>query len=212
MHYTYMPVSIALKDRACLVVGGGLVALRKIETLLDYDTRVTVIAPRAVEKIEYHATRGRIKLEKREYRSPEGSRYSIAIAASDDGDINRLVADDCRRSGVPVNVVDAPHLSTFIFPAVVRRGHLTAAISTDGKAPFISGHLRLVLGNIFPEHWEKLVEYAIEFRKKVRIRWGSDPEKKAACYARFLEADWKGLLADSNDEAITEQLAGMLEF
>jgi siroheme synthase-like protein len=212
MHYTYMPVSIALKDKECLVVGGGLIALRKVETLLDYDTEITVIAPRAVEKIEYHASRERIKIEKREYRSPEASGYGIVISASDDNELNRTVADDCRRSGVPVNVVDAPHLSTFIFPAVVRRGYLTAAISTDGKAPFISGHLRLVLGNIFPEHWEKLVEYAIDFRKKVRTRWGSDSEKKAACYARFLEADWKELLADSNDEAITEQLARMLEF
>jgi siroheme synthase-like protein len=207
-----MPVNMTLRDRTCLVIGGGQVALRKVETLLDYETTLTVIAPRAVEKIEYHASKGRIRLEKREYRSPEAGSYNVVIAASDDADVNRTVADDCRMAGVPVNVVDAPSLSSFIFPAVVRRGSLTAAISTDGKAPFIAGHLRIVLGNIFPEHWEKLVDHAITFRKKVRARWGGDAGKKEACYSRFLEADWKTILAETTDEEIAGELDRMLEF
>jgi siroheme synthase-like protein len=207
-----MPVNMTLRDRTCLVIGGGQVALRKVETLLDYETTITVIAPRAVEKIEYHASKGRIRLEKREYRSPEAGSYNVVIAASDDADVNRTVADDCRMAGVPVNVVDAPSLSSFIFPAVVRRGSLTAAISTDGKAPFIAGHLRIVLGNIFPEHWEKLVDHAITFRKKVRARWGGDAGKKEACYSLFLEADWKTILAETTDEEIAGELDRMLEF
>lgn len=211
MRFTYMPVSISLKGKNCLVVGGGLVALRKVETLLDYDTSIMVIAQHAVEKLEYHARRGRISLEKREYRSPEASGYCLVIAASDDADTNRKVSEDCSRTGVPVNVADAPDLSSFIFPAVLRRGHLTAAISTDGKAPFVSGHLRLVLENIFTEHWARLVECAISFREKVRRRWAGDTAKKNACYARFLEADWKDLLARSSDEEIARELDRMLE-
>ena len=83
MTYKYMPISLSLADRACLVVGGGLVALRKVEGLLEYDTAITVVAPEVNEKLEYHAERGRITLEKREYRSPEAAAYGLVVAATD---------------------------------------------------------------------------------------------------------------------------------
>jgi siroheme synthase-like protein len=206
-----MPISLSMKNRQCLVVGGGTVALRKVETLMDYDTAITVITPQADPKLEYHSGRGRIKLEKREYRSPEAAAYGLVISASDNREINKQVCDDCRGSGVPVNVVDDPGLCDFIFPAVVRRDCLTTAIATDGRAPFISGHLSLVLGNIFTEHWNRLMKLAVEFRNKVRERWASEPEKKQACYNRFLEADWKSILKQAGEEEITQELDRMLE-
>ena len=156
MPHKFMPISVSLKDRPCLVVGGGLVALRKVESLLDYDTAVTVVAPEAHEKLEYHAKRGRITLERREYQSPEAARYGLVISATDDAALNGRVHEDAKGAGALVNVVDDPPHCDFIFPAVIRRDCLTAAISTDGKAPFMSGHLRLVLENIFPQHWGRL--------------------------------------------------------
>jgi siroheme synthase-like protein len=211
MSYTYMPVSLTMKGRRCLVVGGGKVALRKVETLLDYDTEITVIAPDMQEKLQYHGEKGRIKIEKREYRSPEASRYDMVISCIDEKKLNRKVYDDCKAAGVPINVADEPSLCDFIFPAVVRRDCLTASISTDGKAPFMSAHLSLILGTIFPEHWEKLMRHAAIFRKKVQERWSNDPEKKAACYGKFLDADWKSVLKKSSEEEIENMLNEMLE-
>jgi precorrin-2 dehydrogenase/sirohydrochlorin ferrochelatase len=178
MNHKYMPISVSLKDRPCLVVGGGLVALRKVENLLDYDTAITVIAPEVHEKLEYHAKRGRITLEKREYQSPEAGAYGLVVSATDDVALNRRVHADARGTGALVNIADDPPHCDFIFPAVLRRDCLTAAISTDGKAPFVSGHLRLV---------------------------------KNACYTEFLEADWKSMLKELNDEQIEEELTRMLE-
>jgi siroheme synthase-like protein len=206
-----MPISVSLRDRPCLVVGGGLVALRKVESLLDYDTAITVVAPEAHEKLDYHAKRGRITLERREYRSPEAARYGLVVSATDDVELNGRVYQDGRGGGALVNVVDDPPHCDFIFPAVLRRDCLTAAISTDGKAPFISGHLRLVLENIFPPHWGQLMKLAASFRNRVRERWGGEPEKKNLCYAEFLEADWKGLLKESSDEQIEEELTRILK-
>jgi siroheme synthase-like protein len=206
-----MPISVSLKDRPCLVVGGGLVALRKVENLFEYDTAITVVAPEAHEKLEYHAERGRISLEKREYRSPEAAGYGLVVSATDDVTLNRQVHEDARAAGVLVNVVDDPPHCDFIFPAVLRRDCLTAAISTDGKAPFVSGHLRLVLENIFPGHWKRLMKLAAAFRKRVRERWADDPAKKNACYTEFLEADWKRMLKELDDDQIEEELARMLE-
>jgi len=205
-----MPISVSVKNRTCLVVGGGEVALRKVETLLDYDTTITVIAPEVHDKLKYHASRERITLEEREYRSPEAADYGMVISASDDSGINRKVYEDSRGAGVLVNVVDDPFHCDFIFPAVLRRDCLTAAISTDGMAPFMSGHLRIVLENIFPKHWDKLMKLAASFRKMVRERWGSDTSKKNACYGEFLDADWKTMLKDMSDTEIKQELTRMM--
>jgi siroheme synthase-like protein len=210
MANTYLPITIAVKPRPILVVGGGTVALRKVETLLDYDTVITVIAPEVDRKLEYYAERDRIKLEKRPYRRGEAATFGLVVAASDDRDLNRQVSEDCRAAGVLVNVVDDPAHCDFIFPAIVRRDCLTAAIATDGMAPFVSGHLRIILSTIFPEHWSQLMRYAAAFRKDTQKRWGTDAEKKQACYTRFLEADWKTMLKQKDKEAIESELEQML--
>lgn len=211
MGYRYIPLNFSLDSRSCLVVGGGNVALRKIETLLDYDTRITVVAPQTTDKIDYFAQKGRIRLEKREYRSPEAGQYGIVISASDDNDTNYKVHEDCRRAGVPVNVVDNPALCDFIFPAVIRRDCLTIAVSTDGMAPFLSGHLRTILGNIFPDHWTKIAKYASSFRQKVRHRWSENRSKRLECYGRFLEADWKSLIKEKNEDELNQELDQWIE-
>jgi len=211
MRHKFMPISVSLSDRPCLVVGGGLVALRKVESLLDYDTAITVVASEAHEKLEYHAERGRITLEKRVYDSPEAARYGLVISATDDAELNARVHEDARGAGALVNVVDDPSHCDFIFPAVLRRDCLTAAISTDGKAPFVSGHLRLVLENIFPQHWGRLMRLAASFRVRVRSQWADDPAKRDACYSEFLDADWKSMLKELSDDQIEEELTRMLK-
>lgn len=210
MSHKYLPISVSVKGRSCLVVGGGTIALRKVEALLDYDTEITVVAPEIHEKLDYHAGRGRIEVEKREYRSPEAAAFGLVISASDDGELNKKVYEDAKGSGALVNVVDDPPRCDFIFPAVLRRDCLTTAISTDGKAPFMSGHLRAVLENIFPNHWDRVMKLATKYRIMVRDRWGSDADKKSACYAEFLDADWKRMLKEMNDEQIEAELERML--
>jgi siroheme synthase-like protein len=210
MGHRFLPISVSLKDRPCLVVGGGPVALRKVESLLEYDTEITVVAPDVHEKLEYHAKRQRIILHRREYRSPEAAAYGLVISASDDVSLNERVYRDTRGRGVLINVADDPAHCDFIFPAVLRRDCLTAAISTDGKAPFVSAHLRLVLDNIFPGHWERLMKLAASFRRRVRDEWTGDPERRSACYTEFLEADWKRMLKELSDGQIEEELARML--
>jgi siroheme synthase-like protein len=206
-----MPISVSLIDRRCMVVGGGALALREVENLLEYDAAITVVAPKVHDKLEYHAKRGRITLEKREYRPPEAAAYGLVVSASGDAAVDREVHRDARDAGVLVNVVDdLPHCN-FIFPAVLRRDCLTAAISTDGKAPFVSGHLRVVLDNIFPGHWERLMRLAAFFRGRAESRWANDPGRKSSCYSEFLEADWKKMLEEASDEQIEEELTRMLE-
>ncbi len=210
MANTYLPIGISLKSRRCLVVGGGQVALRKIDTLLDYDSDITVVAPQPDEKIAYYAQKSRVKLIRRDYQSPEAQSYGIVISASDDVEVNKAVYEDCQTHGIPVNVVDNPALCDFIFPAVLKRDCLTVAVSTDGKAPFLSGHLRLILEGVFPEHWSRLVKLAVEFRKRVHQQWKGQPQQKTAAFERFLSADWQTLLKDEDKHKIERQLEKLL--
>jgi siroheme synthase-like protein len=211
MGHDYMPISVTVKDRPCLVVGGGTIALRKVETLMEYDTQITVVAPEVHEQLEHHAKEGRITVEKRKYRPPEAAAYALVISASDDNELNKQVYEDAKGSGALVNVVDDPPHCDFIFPAVLRRDCLTTAISTDGKAPFMSKYLRLLLEDLFPKHWERVMSFAAEFRNQVRERWAGDPDKANACYAQFLETDWKTLLEENNNADVREQLDKILD-
>lgn len=211
MGHEFLPVNLKMKDRTCLVVGGGKIALRKISTLLDYDCAITVIAPDPEQQLEYFAERNFLKLEKRSYKSPEAATYGMAIAATNDAALNKQVADDCSGAGVPVNVVDTPKLCDFTFPATLRRDCLTISVSTDGKAPFLAGQLRVILETVFPDRWSKIAQIAVKYRKIVIRRWKDRLDQKVEAYQRFLNADWKSLLQDMRDEEIDEYISRLAE-
>lgn len=207
----YLPINISVKSHPGLVVGGGKVALRKIEILLDFGFDLAVVAPEPLDRIAYYASKGKIKLDKRPYRSGDVAGYKLVVAASDDQAVNRGVYDDCRRAGILANVVDNPALCDFIFPAMVKRDALTVAVSTDGQAPFLAAHLRLILENIFPDHWKRIVRLAADFRKKVSARWGDNIKERFASLDRFLSADWKSLVKNKNDAELQAELDRLLE-
>lgn len=206
MAHKYFPINLSIRNRRALVVGGGTVALRKVDTLLDYDADVTVIAPEPNDKIEYYASKNKITLHQRAYQSPEAAGYGLVISASDDSAVNHEVYDDCDSAGVLVNIVDNPPLCSFTFPATVRRDCLSLAISTDGKAPFLAAHLRLILEEFFPQHWSKIARLAAEYRKLVQTRWGDDPDRRMAALERFLSADWKELVKEKDERELMDVL------
>ncbi len=210
MALKYMPINVNLKDARVLVVGGGTIALRKVDNLLEYECEVTVVAPKVVDKIQYYGDKNRIKLENREYIHGEASKYRIVISATDDEHVNEAVRKDCEDAGVLVNVVDNPRLCTFTVPAVVRRGPLSITVSTDGKAPFLAGGLRVILDEFFGSHWEKIADAAALFRKKVYARYEGDTEQQGRCFERFLGQDWKEILKHKSQEQINQELDRLL--
>lgn len=211
MGYDFLPVNLKMNDRSCLIVGGGKVALRKINTLLDYGCKITVIAPEVEQQIDYFKERDFIKLEKREYKSPEAATYDVVIAASNDMELNEQVARDAHTRNVPVNVVDTPKLCDFTFPAILRRDCLTVSVSTDGKAPFLSGQLRVILETLFPDRWARIAKIATQYRKIVVRMWKSSVDQKIRAYERFLNADWKSILQDMQESEIDEYINQLAE-
>ncbi|HYP56335.1 MAG TPA: bifunctional precorrin-2 dehydrogenase/sirohydrochlorin ferrochelatase [Solirubrobacterales bacterium] len=148
---------LKLKGRRCLVVGGGDIGLEKVEGLLACDADVTLIAPVAHPELEALASEGSIEWEKRSYSGAadlEG--VFMAIAATDDTDVNIAVYDDAERRAMLVNVVDVPPLCNFILPAIVRTGPLAIAISTAGASPALAKRMKREVSDLFGEEYARL--------------------------------------------------------
>jgi len=178
-------VNLSLKGRAALVVGGGEVARRKVLDLLAAKANVTVVAPRACEGIVTLAEQGRIRAHWRPYRADDIGDAFVAIAATDDNDVNVAVSRDATARNVLVNVVDVPALCTFIVPATVSRGDLTIGITTDGGCPSLSGILREELEGRYGPEYGELVGLFSELRKRmIALAWKGPAirEKLAAIY------------------------------
>jgi precorrin-2 dehydrogenase/sirohydrochlorin ferrochelatase len=147
---------LRLKGRRCLVVGGGEVGLEKVEGLLACDADVTLVAPAAHPALAELAAEGSIRWERREYRPADLEGCLIAIAATDDTDVNISVYDDAERRAMLVNVVDVPPLCNFILPAIVRTGPLAVAISTAGASPALAKRMKREIAALFGEPYATL--------------------------------------------------------
>ncbi len=164
----YYPMFLDLSGGICLVIGGGGVALRKVRMLREFGGEVRVVSPRSCAGIEELAARGEITVERRAYQDGDLARARLAVAATGDDAVNRAIADEGRRLGVFVNVVDVPELSDFIVPSYVRRGDITLAISTTGQSPALARKLRSRLEEQFGEEYAALARLVGEVRAEVR--------------------------------------------
>src|SRR6201991_1490745 len=147
---------LRLKGRRCVVVGGGEIGLEKVEGLLACDGRVVLIAPHAVPELERLASEGSIEWIRREYETGDLEATFIAIAATDDTDVNIHVYNDAEERAMLVNVVDVPPLCNFILPAIVRTGPLAIAISTAGASPALAKRMKAEIAAMFGEDYARL--------------------------------------------------------
>lgn len=180
-------IRLNLSGKRCLVVGGGGVALRKVDGLLEEDAVVVVVAPEPCSGLRKLAADGRIDLQRRTYRNGEAVGFALAMAATDDPEVNRRVFLDADAAGVLANVADDPELGSFHLPARVRRGTLQLGIGSAGEAPFAMRRLRRVLERRFGEEWSEWVEAAGRFRRDVR-ELDLDPDQAEELYDRFFAA------------------------
>ena len=181
------PVTLEVKNRRCLVVGGGGVALRKVQGLVEEGARVTVVASEVVEPLAEMADRGEIDLERRPYHADAGEGWALVFAATDDRETNATVFHDAEGAGVWSNVADDPELCSFHLPARVRRGPLQIAIGSAGEAPFVVRRLRQLLERRFGAEWGEWLSAAARYRCAVRgLKAPRDREE--ALFDRFFEA------------------------
>jgi siroheme synthase-like protein len=153
------PIFLELSGRRVVIVGGGTVAARKAETVLKAGARLVVVAEKISDALRGLCAGGKSELIESKYTKDYLVGATLAIAATDDEELNKRVYKDCQELEVLCNVVDSPGLCDFYVPAAVNRGDLQIAIGTDGKSPAYAGHIRKKLEKIFTEkHGEFLAE------------------------------------------------------
>jgi len=174
----HLPVFLDLRDRRCLVVGGGEVAARKVALLRQAGARVEVVAPRLAEGLQAQAAAGEITHHAMPYAESLLEDAVLVVAATDDVDLNRRVSRAARARNIPVNVVDQPALCSFIFPSIVDRAPVTIAVSTGGASPVLARLLRAHLEAVIPAGYGRLARLLGGFRERVKARFADGRERR----------------------------------
>jgi len=187
----HLPIFIKIKQKPTLVVGGGDIALRKINLLLKAQAKVDCLSPLFCEDIKNLSKDGHITLINKSFDQTDIKDYSMIIAATDDKSVNSLISSIAQDKKIPVNVVDSPELSSFIMPSIVDRSPLIIAVSSSGKAPVLSRIIRAKLETVIPSAYGTLAEIAGEYRQKVKERFLKIKDRRA-----FWEATFSGVIAE----------------
>jgi len=174
----YYPVFLDLRAHPCVVIGGGTVAERKVESLLQARAQVTVISPTCTPRLRSWAAEGVIVLYQRPYHFGDLRGFSVAFAATDDETLHEKIAAEAREAGVLLNVVDRPALCSFIVPAVVSRGDLTLAISTGGASPALAKKIRKALEQHFGPEYDLALRLLARVRERVAREGLSSDERQ----------------------------------
>lgn len=204
----YFPMFVDLKDKPVLIVGGGAVALRKLQKLAPYGARPTVVAPRVLPEL---AALPGVKLRRREFRPTDlRPRPALVIAATDDKAVNQSVSALCQKRHIPVNVADDPALCSFQFPALLQQGEFSAGISTGGASPTAAAYFKEQLREQLPENLGGLLNFLGSLRPALKA---SIPEqdRRAAAFRRLFEACMaKGapLTEEETKQAVAAQAMG----
>ena len=189
----YYPIFLEMKDRRCVVIGGGAVAQRKVEGLLAVGANVTVVSPSITDGLRDLLGQDKIRHVAREYRAGDRAGYDLVFVATDNSEVNAAVSSEAQSLHIWVNSADDPDRCDFILPAVIRRGDLTVAISTGGISPAATRAIREELDQYFREDYASFVQIAGHVRKELREKSVSaDPSK----WNRALRGDFRRLIKE----------------
>jgi len=204
---SYFPIVLEMTGRRCLVIGGGVVAERKIAGLLEVGAAVTVISPEVTAAILNWAKNHSIQLTARCYQNGDLSGHVLVFVATDDPDVNDQVYHEGQSCGVWVNAADDPAHCDFILPAVIRRGELTVAISTGGASPAATRAIREALDDYFTAEYAQLVQVAAEVRMELKEK---SVNVDADAWNSALKGEFRRLIRAGRPDQAKECLLTML--
>jgi precorrin-2 dehydrogenase len=208
---TYYPVYIQLHEQPCVVIGGGKIAEGKVEGLLAADARVTVVSPDLTPQLHELAKQGRIKYISRTYQLGDLTGAFLVISATDQTETNHQVWAEASANRQLVNVVDdTPHCN-FIAPAILRKGDLTIAISTAGKAPALAVRLKEQFQKELGPEYERFLELAGQLREPLAHHI-PDFETRKSLWYELVDSDVLDLLARGEELMAKQRISEVVGF
>jgi precorrin-2 dehydrogenase/sirohydrochlorin ferrochelatase len=184
----YYPAYLDLRDRPCMVIGGGSVAERKTLALLEAGAEVTIISPALTPKLHEFSDTGKITHLKKQYEENDLSGQFLVIAATPSVEVNTLVARACRKRHTLVNVAVPPEESSFIVPSVVERGDLMIAISTSGASPALAKKIRQDIEQQYGREYGLFLDKMSAIRNRV-LEEVPDRQKRHAVFQAIVDSD-----------------------
>ncbi len=206
----FYPMMVDLSGKPVVVVGGGTIALDKVELFLKFDAAITAVSPDLHADLAAHLAAGRIRHVPRAYRPGDLLGAAIAVGATDDRAVNSRVAADARAAGIPVNVVDTPAECSFIVPSVVTQGELVIAISTGGASPALAKRLRRDLEAQYGPAYGEFVALLRQARERLQ-RAGASFTDRQAFFECALAGETLDLVARGDLAAAKARLDDMVE-
>ncbi|HFC91971.1 MAG TPA: uroporphyrinogen-III C-methyltransferase [Leucothrix mucor] len=206
----HFPIFLALKDRHCTVIGGGLVANRKIKALLKSGANITLISPQLCDELQQKVDDKRITYSARNFESSDLDNSFIAIAATDNAEVNIEVGKLAEQKNILVNVADNLAASSFIMPSVLDRSPVTVAVSTGGASPVLARRLRMKLESLIPSACGHLATISEEYRAKVKAHFPHQGQRKAF-WENALSGSFAELVYAGQDTMARQLLDELLE-
>lgn len=186
---SFFPFCMDIRDKVCLIIGGGSIALRKAEVLAEFDAEIWIVALRIDDSFyKWKDTFGgdkEIKLIERGFLDNDVLNADIVVAATDNKELNTHISDLCKTYHKLVNVVDVPKESTFIFPAVIKKKDLLISVSTNGRSPMFASEIKTELQDYIPDYYAELVDMLGECRDYVN-KYMVDSNKKKEIYKNLI--------------------------
>jgi len=201
----YFPVFVKLKDQDCLVVGAGEIAARKIELLARAGAKITVIANKISPQVSSLEASHQLNLLQKPFTPADMCGFRLVVSATDNKETNQLVAKIAGEQKILVNVVDNPELCSFIFPAIIDRSPIIAAVSSGGAAPVLARLLRAKIESIIPPAYGRLAHLAEKFRTDVKKNI-KEPAQRRIFWENIFQGSVAELVFAGNEQAAEQQL------
>jgi len=201
----YLPIFFDLRDKSCLVVGGGNIAARKVGLLHQAGGRIAVVAPELSSELTRYVNEGVVQPIVREFQVEDIEGRELVISATDNQQLNQQVSELAKARHIPVNVVDNPALCSFILPSIVDRSPVQIAISTGGASPVLARLLRSRLENCTPATYGRLASLVQSFRSQVKQRF-SEPERRRSFWEQVLQGPVAEMVFAGREETAREML------
>lgn len=202
-----LPVALNLHNKRCLIVGGGLVAHRKAESLLECGARVHVIAPQLCD--QFVPLLSSLEYSGRAYQGGDCEGYGLVFACTDSREVNAAVTNEARRLSVWCNVSDDMEGSDFHVAAAVRRGDICVGITTGGGSPALARHLKARVQETIGPEYSELLEIVSARRAALREKVGSQ-SARAVVWRAILESDALELLRSGRSDEAAAVIDGLM--
>ena len=205
-----LPIFFNIKNRHCVVIGGGDVAMRKVSMLLKASAAITLISPELCHELQALVDAGKIKYLQKNFEENQLKGACMVIAATDDEVVNIAVSIAAKAQNILVNVVDAPALCTFTMGSIIDRSPVVIAISSEGNAPVLARYIRAKIETMLPASYGRIADIAGEFRDAVKAKFPTTQARRIF-WEGVLQGPMVERVLSGQEQAARDLLANILK-